>query len=107
MCNILDYKDQKLIYKRYASLYFCMSTDFDDNELIALEIIHRYVQLLDEYFGNVCELDIIFGMQNAYNILDEYFIGGEVQETSRVRIMKSIAEAHNAESVELLDSLVA
>ena len=24
-----------------------------DNELVALEIIHRYVELLDKYFGNV------------------------------------------------------
>ena len=24
-----------------------------DNELIALEIIHRYVELLDKYFGSV------------------------------------------------------
>jgi hypothetical protein len=25
----------------------------DDNELITLEIIHRYVEILDRYFGNV------------------------------------------------------
>lgn len=27
-----------------------------DNELITLEIIHRYVEVLDRYFGNVSEL---------------------------------------------------
>ncbi len=27
---------------------------------MALETIHRYVEILDKYFGNVCELDIIF-----------------------------------------------
>jgi len=25
----------------------------DDNELLTLEIIHRYVELLDKYFGSV------------------------------------------------------
>jgi len=33
---------------RYASLYFCVGIDAEDNELLALEIIHRYVELLDE-----------------------------------------------------------
>jgi AP-1 complex subunit sigma 1/2 len=66
MCNVLEYKaDTKLIYKRYASLYFCICVDQEYNELIGLEVIHRYVQLLDEYFTSVCELDIIYGMQNV------------------------------------------
>lgn len=39
---------------RYASLYFCAAVDPDDNELITLEVIHRYVELLDKYFGSVC-----------------------------------------------------
>ena len=38
---------------RYASLYFCAAIEQDDNELITLEIIHRYVELLDKYFGSV------------------------------------------------------
>lgn len=38
---------------RYASLYFCTGLDDHDNELLALEVLHRYVELLDKYFGNV------------------------------------------------------
>lgn len=38
---------------RYASLYFCMCIDQDDNELEVLEIIHHYVETLDRYFGSV------------------------------------------------------
>lgn len=38
---------------RYASLYFCCAIENDDNELLALEVIHRYVELLDKYFGSV------------------------------------------------------
>lgn len=38
---------------RYASLYFCMCIDEDDNELEVLEIIHHFVEILDRYFGSV------------------------------------------------------
>lgn len=38
---------------RYASLYFIVAVDKDDNELITLETIHHYVEILDRYFGNV------------------------------------------------------
>ncbi|MBA0586507.1 hypothetical protein Gorai_017246 [Gossypium raimondii] len=32
---------------RYASLYFCMCIDQDDNELEVLEIIHHFVEILN------------------------------------------------------------
>uniref|UniRef100_A0A672QMW7 AP-1 complex subunit sigma-3-like n=2 Tax=Sinocyclocheilus grahami TaxID=75366 RepID=A0A672QMW7_SINGR len=89
-CNFLHWKDLKIVYKRYASLYFCCALESQDNELLALEILHRYVELLDKYFGNVCELDIIFNFEKAYFILDEFLMGGEIQETSKLSIAKSI-----------------
>lgn len=42
-----------LFFFRYASLYFCCAIEQNDNELLTLEIIHRYVELLDKYFGSV------------------------------------------------------
>lgn len=45
---------------RYASLFFCFGIDWNDNELSGLEVLHKYVECLDQYFGNVCELDIIY-----------------------------------------------
>lgn len=71
-------------------MYFCLAIENGDNELIALEVIHRYVELLDKYFGNVCELDIIFNFEKAYFILDEFLMGGEVQETSKQMVNRSI-----------------
>lgn len=75
MCSFLEWKDSKIVYKRYeqvfffhsdlnsiinsliflryASLYFCCAIEQNDNELLTLEIIHRYVELLDKYFGSV------------------------------------------------------
>ncbi|XP_055339116.1 AP-1 complex subunit sigma-2-like [Paramacrobiotus metropolitanus] len=89
--NILEWKDLKVIYKRYASLYFCCAVQSTDNELLTLEIIHRYVELLDKYFGSVCELDIIFNFEKAYFILDEFILAGEVQETSKKNVLKAVA----------------
>ncbi|XP_015270346.1 PREDICTED: AP-1 complex subunit sigma-1A-like [Gekko japonicus] len=52
MCSFLEWRDLKVVYKRYASLYFCCAIEEQDNELITLELIHRYVELLDKYFGS-------------------------------------------------------
>lgn len=38
---------------RYASLYFVCGVDTTDNELLALQLIHQFVEVLDQYFGNV------------------------------------------------------
>jgi len=92
MCSFIEYKDLKIIYKRYASLFFCLAVERTDNELLSLEIIHRYVEVLDKYFGNVCELDIIFNFEKAYYVLDELILGGEVQETSKNTVLKAIAQ---------------
>ncbi|XP_073952690.1 AP-1 complex subunit sigma-2 isoform X4 [Choristoneura fumiferana] len=91
MCSFLEWKDVKVVYKRYASLYFCCAMEQEDNELLTLELIHRYVELLDKYFGSVCELDIIFNFEKAYFILDELVLGGELQETSKKNVLKAIA----------------
>lgn len=65
MCNFLDYKEYKIVYKRYASLYFITIVDKDHNELIVLELMQMFVEILDKYFGNVCELDLIFNFHKV------------------------------------------
>ena len=64
----------QVVYKRYASLYFVMGIDMGDNELITLEIIHHYVEVLDRYFGNVCELDLIFNFHKVWYTLKACFL---------------------------------
>ncbi|CAD8046575.1 unnamed protein product [Paramecium primaurelia] len=90
MCNFLEYVEYKIVYKRYASLYFIVICDKEDNELLILEIIHHFVEVLDKYFGNVCELDLIFNFHKAYYILDELLLGGFLQEPSKKIILKAI-----------------
>lgn len=48
------------------------------------------MELLDKYFGSVCELDIIFNFEKAYFVLDEYLLNGEVQETSKKNVLKAV-----------------
>jgi AP-1 complex subunit sigma 1/2 len=91
LCNFLEWRDHRIVYKRYASLYFIMCIDKTDNELIAMEIVHHYVETLDRYFGNVCELDLIFNFHKAYWILDEVLLNGELQETSKKAILRVVA----------------
>lgn len=47
------------LWPRYASLYFCCAIEGQDNELITLELIHRYVELLDKYFGSVSQRELL------------------------------------------------
>eukprot|EP00759_Apiculatamorpha_spiralis_P008297 PhF_6_TR1524/c0_g1_i2/m.2782/K12394/AP1S1_2; AP-1 complex subunit sigma 1/2 len=91
MCNFVEWRDYKIVARRYASLFFVICIGKDDNELLALEIIHHFVEVLDKYFGNVCELDLIYNFHKAYSILDEVIIAGELQETSKKTILRFIA----------------
>ncbi|KAK4702278.1 hypothetical protein P7C70_g3952, partial [Phenoliferia sp. Uapishka_3] len=100
MCNFLEYKDSKVVYRRYASLFFVTGIGQHDNELITLEIIHRYVEVLDRYFGNVCELDLIFNFQKAYAILDELIMAGEMQESSKKSVLRAVAQSDAKEEEE-------
>ncbi|XP_071698505.1 AP-1 complex subunit sigma-2-like [Rutidosis leptorrhynchoides] len=90
LCNFVEWKGFKVVYKRYASLYFCMCVNEDDNELEILEIIQYFVETLDRYFGSVCELDLIFHFHKAYYILDEILLAGELQESSKKAIHRLI-----------------
>ncbi len=47
-------------------------------------MIHHYVECLDRYFGNVCELDIIFNFHKAYFIIEEILAAGYIQESGNL-----------------------
>ncbi|POS83721.1 hypothetical protein EPUL_002963, partial [Erysiphe pulchra] len=69
--NFVEFRTSKIIYRRYAGLFFCACVDANDNELAYLEALHFFVEVLDSFFGNV------------YAILDEVFLAGEIEETSK------------------------
>jgi len=55
---------------------------------------------LDRYFGNVCELDLIFNFQKAFAILDELIIAGEMQESSKKSVLRVVTQSDDVESQE-------
>jgi len=61
----IKFRNNKIVYRRYAGLFFCVCVDANDNELAYLEAIHFFVEVLDAFFGNVCELDLVF---NFYKV---------------------------------------
>lgn len=79
-----------MIYRRYAGLFFSFAVDATDNELAYLEVIHLFVEVLDHFFGNVCELDLVFNFHKVYMILDEMFLAGEVHESSKPTILQRL-----------------
>lgn len=86
-----------MLYKKYASLYFIVGIDSEENELSILEVsniiiiyiylisqfIHLFVEILDKYFGSVCELDVVYNFYKVYGIIDDMILGGELIETSK------------------------
>lgn len=101
MCNFIEYKDTKIVYRRYASLYFIVAIPMEENELLVLEMIQRYVETLDKYFGNVCELDLIFHFQKAYFILDEMLCAGDMQESSKKSILRAVMHQDTMETEDV------
>ncbi|KAI6016475.1 Adaptor protein complex sigma subunit, partial [Pisolithus microcarpus] len=69
--NFVEFRNHKIVYRRYAGLFFCVCVDANDNELAYLEAIHLFVEILDSFFDNVCELDLVFNFYKVYAILDE------------------------------------
>ncbi len=41
-----QFRNHKVVYRRYAGLFFCVCVDADDNELAYLEAIHLFVEVL-------------------------------------------------------------
>ena len=92
LSNVIEWNNYKVIYKRFASLYFITLCDKEENELIILELLQHFVECLDRYFGNVCELDIIFNFHKAYYIIEEILSGGNIQESDRKEIYRILSE---------------
>ncbi|CAN9466881.1 unnamed protein product [Alternaria alternata] len=96
--NFVEFRNMsKIIYRRYAGLFFCACVDTNDNELAYLEAIHFFVEVLDAFFGNVCELDLVFNFYKVYAILDEVFLAGEIEETSKQVVLTRLAHLDKLE----------
>ena len=90
-CSIVEHRGMKVIYRRYASLFFIVGVDEHENELAVHEFIHCIVETLDRHFGNVCELDIMFHLEKAHYILEEMVMNGQIIETNKSIILGQTA----------------
>ncbi|KAG8508727.1 AP-4 complex subunit sigma-1 [Galemys pyrenaicus] len=99
-CSFIEYKDFKLIYRQYAALFIVVGVNDTENEMAIYEFIHNFVEVLDEYFSRVSELDVSFfntvsqvfhrtwqSTDKVHIILDEMVLNGCIVETNRARIL--------------------
>ena len=57
-CSFMEHRQYRVIYRRYASLYFIVGVDSgQENELAILEFIHALVETFDKYFGEYVILE--------------------------------------------------
>lgn len=90
--NIVGFNDEVLVYRKYAGLYCTMCIEKTDNKMYFMEAIHLFIEVLDTFFGSVCELDIVFNFGNVYAALDEMFLAGELEETSKRVVLGRLEE---------------
>eukprot|EP00560_Eucampia_antarctica_P007013 CAMPEP_0197830194 /NCGR_PEP_ID=MMETSP1437-20131217/6789_1 /TAXON_ID=49252 ORGANISM="Eucampia antarctica, Strain CCMP1452" /NCGR_SAMPLE_ID=MMETSP1437 /ASSEMBLY_ACC=CAM_ASM_001096 /LENGTH=136 /DNA_ID=CAMNT_0043432407 /DNA_START=149 /DNA_END=559 /DNA_ORIENTATION=- len=99
-CSFLEYRGYKVIYRRYASLFFIVGTKADldagpgaenkENELGMLEFIHTLVETMDKWAGSICELDIMYQLEQVHFLVNEMVMNGYIVETNRINILKPI-----------------
>lgn len=106
-CSFIDHGiltengTNRIIYRHYATLYFVFAVDKSESELGILDLIQVLVEILDNIFENVCELDLIFHMEKVQYILSEIVQGGMVLETNLNTIVKRINEQEALEKQEM------
>ncbi len=90
-----------------------LAADVTDNELLLMESIHLFVEILDQDFSNVCEVRlpnsrlscewfdfgwfVVFHFNKVYMCLDEFILTGEILESSKRVILERIADLEKLE----------
>ena len=112
LCSFVDDEktfgpDTKLVYRHFATLYFCILSDRSESELAMMDLIQVYVETLDRVFENVCELDLIFNSPKAHTVLDETIVGGLVLEINSQKILNVYDELMKLEKAHssMLDNM--
>merc|ERR1739845_266774 len=90
-CGFVEHQGRKVVYRRYASLFFIVGIDHSENELAVYEFIHNLVELFDRYFRQVCELDIMFNLEKAHILIDEMVVNGCITESSQAEVLDQLS----------------
>lgn len=125
-CNFIDYLNFRIVYRRYASLFFIIGLatpsaalpeessqsghsectpevhhdDDEENELAIYEYIQNIVEVLDLYFENVCELDIMFNLERTHFILNEMITNGALSQSTHAGVLEvlSVVDSQTAKA---------
>ncbi|KAJ9513778.1 hypothetical protein QJQ45_015534, partial [Haematococcus lacustris] len=89
-CSFFGLRQYQIVYRRYASLFFMLGVDEEENELAMLELIHCFVEVLDKHFGQVCELDIMNEPDTVHYIMDEMLLNGHIVDTNKTNILEPV-----------------
>ena len=87
-----------VVCRQYATLFFMLICDDNENELALLDFIHIFVEVLDKLFSDVCELDILYNPEKINYILDELIVDGNVVQTSLKEAVESLNVQAKAET---------
>lgn len=60
-----QFRNFKIVYRRYAGLYFCICVDITDNNLYYLEAIHNFVEVGSLLSYNLTQLSFISGAERV------------------------------------------
>mmetsp|Transcript_10227 Transcript_10227/g.11693 ORF Transcript_10227/g.11693 Transcript_10227/m.11693 type:complete len:174 (-) Transcript_10227:360-881(-) len=110
-CSFIEYRGYKVIYRRYASLFFIVGTtpqqpgseietgngpqssgiyENTTNELGMLEFIHTLVETMDKWAGSICELDIMYQLEQVHFLVDEMVMDGFIYETNKANVLRPL-----------------
>ena len=81
-----------MTYRHYATLYFILISTSTESPLALIDLIQVFVEALDQFFPNVCELDLIFNFETLHAVLGEMIVGGVVVETGLEKVVRGVRE---------------
>ena len=98
------------LFSPFISLFFIVGSrlskdgnDNPENELGLLEFIHNLVETMDKWAGSICELDIMYQLEQVHFLLDEMVMNGYIVETNKMNVLKPLdlmeRESQKAESM--------
>ncbi|GIX60784.1 clathrin-coat assembly protein [Babesia caballi] len=88
--NFFDLEGRKVVYRKYAGVVISIYADREDNTLAYHEFIHLIVEILDAFYGNVREMDVICNFNTLHSLLNELILAGELLETSKQAVLERL-----------------
>merc|ERR1712161_172342 len=61
-----------------------------ENELGLLEFIHSLVETMDRWAGSICELDIMYQLEQVHFLVDEMVQNGYIVDTNKSNVLRPI-----------------